>query len=74
MPFIPHTEEDIQQMLDTIGVSDIDDLFDEIPAALRIDSLKSVPAQATEMEVSRHIRERAAKDGRPLCFMGAGCL
>jgi glycine dehydrogenase subunit 1 len=72
MPFIPHTEEEIQQMLDTIGVSDIEDLFDEIPASLRIDSLQSVPSQATEMEVSRHIRSRAAEDGRPLCFMGAG--
>lgn len=72
MPFIPHTEEEIQQMLDTIGVSDIEDLFDEIPASLRLNQLQSVPTQATEMEVSRHIRSRAAKDGRPLCFIGAG--
>ncbi len=72
MPFIPHTDEDIQQMLDTIGVSSIDDLFDEIPASLRNDSLKIVPAQATEMEVSRLMHARAAQDGQPLCFMGAG--
>ncbi len=72
MPFIPHTDEDIQQMLDTIGVSSIDDLFDEIPASLRNDSLKIVPEQATEMEVSRLMHARAAQDGQPLCFMGAG--
>ncbi|MCG7960489.1 MAG: hypothetical protein JAY69_15640, partial [Candidatus Thiodiazotropha taylori] len=28
MPFIPHTEDDIQEMLATIGVESIDDLFD----------------------------------------------
>ena len=32
MPFIPHTEEDIQSMLASIGANAIDDLFDEIPA------------------------------------------
>ena len=30
MPFIPHTKEEVQQMLDTIGVDSIDQLFDEI--------------------------------------------
>ena len=35
MPFIPHTEEDIQAMLSRIGASSIDDLFDEIPPELR---------------------------------------
>ena len=34
MPFIPHTEADIQEMLGAIGASKIDDLFDEIPAEL----------------------------------------
>jgi len=28
MPFIPHTEQDISDMLETIGVSDIEQLFD----------------------------------------------
>jgi len=72
MPFIPHTEDDIQQMLDTIGVSAIDDLFDEIPASLRHQSLQNVPTQATEMEVARIMHARAAEDGHPLCFLGAG--
>ena len=72
MPFIPHTEDDIQQMLDTIGVSSIDDLFDEIPASLRHESLENVPTQATEMEVARIMHARAALDGHPLCFLGAG--
>ena len=39
MPFIPHTDTEISQMLAAIGVERIDDLFDEIPAELRIESL-----------------------------------
>ncbi len=35
MPFIPHTERDVRDMLAAIGVQKIDDLFDEIPAELR---------------------------------------
>ena len=35
MPFIPHTTDDIEHMLKTIGVADINALFDEIPESLR---------------------------------------
>jgi glycine dehydrogenase subunit 1 len=59
-------------MLDAIGAKTIDDLFDEIPAELMIDSLDGVPDAMSEMEISRLMRERAAMDGAPLCFIGAG--
>ena len=72
MPFIPHTEEEVQHMLQTIGASRIDDLFDEIPADLLIDDLNGVPDALSEMEISRLMHERAARDGSPLCFIGAG--
>lgn len=35
MPFIPHTAADIEAMLKAIGVPSMEQLFDEIPAALR---------------------------------------
>jgi glycine dehydrogenase subunit 1 len=72
MPFIPHTEDDTREMLAAIGVSSIDDLFDEIPRELIIDALDGVPAALTEMEITRLMQERAAQDGAPLCFIGAG--
>lgn len=72
MPFIPHTDDDTREMLDAIGAKTIDDLFDEIPAELMIDSLDGVPDAMSEMEISRLMRERAAMDGAPLCFIGAG--
>ncbi len=72
MPFIPHTKKDTEEMLAAIGVSSIDDLFDEIPADLRIDSLDGVPPALTEMQISRLMHERAARDGQPSCFIGGG--
>jgi len=72
MPFIPHSEQDIEQMLSTIGANSIDDLFDEIPADLRCGDLEKIPKGMNEMEVTRLLRDRAAQDGLPLCFLGAG--
>ena len=72
MPFIPHTDDDTREMLKTIGVDSIEDLFDEIPAELRAKSLDDVPAGRNEMAVSRLMQDRAAKDSQPLSFIGAG--
>ena len=52
MPFIPHTEEEISEMLAAIGASSIDALFDEIPQDLLIRDLDGVPEALSEMEIS----------------------
>src|SRR4030088_1119778 len=72
MAFIPHTPADVEAMLATIGVSSIEQLFDEIPASLRVKSLDGVPVGLNEMQIGRLMSERARADGRPLCFIGAG--
>jgi glycine dehydrogenase subunit 1 len=72
MPFIPHTEDDVREMLAVSGVEHIDDLFDEIPAELRAAPLQRVPEGLSEMDVSALMRARARQDGQPLCFLGAG--
>jgi glycine dehydrogenase subunit 1 len=72
MPFIPHTETEISEMLAAIGAPSIDALFEEIPAALRIKSLAAIPDALNEMEVGRLMQARAQLDGRPLNFLGAG--
>src|SRR3984885_9957591 len=71
MAFIPHTADDVARMLQLIGVQSIDDLFDKIPGELRAGTL-GVPPAMSEMEVGRLMAERAASDGRPLNFIGAG--
>ncbi len=72
MPFIPHTEADIREMLAAIGADSINTLFDEIPAELKTGRLDAVPEGLSEMEVARLMNARAVQDGRALCFIGAG--
>ncbi|MCG6897465.1 MAG: aminomethyl-transferring glycine dehydrogenase subunit GcvPA [Thiocapsa sp.] len=72
MPFVPHTQDDITAMLESIGVASTDDLFDEIPAELRIGELTAIPTALAEMEIAALMQSRARADGQPLCFIGAG--
>lgn len=72
MPFIPHTEEDVAEMLDSIGAKTIEELFDEIPKELISGKLTGVPAGLSEMEITRLMMERANKDGFYQNFIGAG--
>lgn len=72
MPFIPHTEEDVVEMLASIGASSIEELFDEIPPSLKTGTLTRVPPGMSEMEISRLMLERAQADGFYLNFIGAG--
>ena len=59
MPFIPHTDDDVTSMLQTIGVNSIDDLFDEIPKTLQIEALRAIPEGITEMALGRLLEEKA---------------
>ncbi len=72
MPFIPHTDEDLAQMLAVIGAPNIEALFDEIPKDLRIQGLPDIASGLTEMEMTREMKQRAAQDTVLACFLGAG--
>ena len=72
MPFIPHTEEDIAEMLGSIGAKTIEELFDEIPKELISDELTGVPPGLSEMEITRLMMDRAGKDGFYQNYIGAG--
>lgn len=76
MPFIPHTEADVAEMLAAIGAPGLDALFDEIPPELSVGSsggrLAAVPEGLSEMAVARLAGERAHRDEGWLNFIGAG--
>ena len=72
MPFIPHTDREVREMLEAIGVDGIEDLFEEIPDDLRCGDLEYIPPAMSELEVSQLMGERARQDGQPACFIGAG--
>jgi glycine dehydrogenase subunit 1 len=72
MPFIPHTEAEVRDMLAAIGAADLSALFDEIPSELICKGLSKVPEGLSEMDIGRVMRGYAALDGQPLSFIGAG--
>jgi len=72
MPYIPHTPEEVREMLDVIGAGSIDDLFAEIPAALAPKSF-DLPGGMTEMAVRAHLERQAAHNEVSMdSFLGAG--
>ena len=75
MPYTPHTDEDIREMLDAIGASDVEDLFAAIPDEARRDADLDLPASLSEEEVSRVMGNLAAMNAGQdelISFMGGG--
>lgn len=75
MPYTPHTEEDVREMLATIGVGSIDELFRDIPAELRVKGELDLPSRLDEYELFRHLAELAGRNlnlSDTVCFLGAG--
>ncbi|HEU0113249.1 MAG TPA: aminomethyl-transferring glycine dehydrogenase subunit GcvPA [Thermomicrobiales bacterium] len=74
MTFNPHTDEDRAAMLDAIGVERVEDLFADIPAAIRFPAL-ALPPQLSEPEAAARLAELAARNMAPSngnVFLGAG--
>lgn len=71
MPFIPHTEDDVREMLADIGVSSVEQLFDEIPANLLVPNIDIPPGQ-NEMQIARVMAQRASSHQSAKCYIGAG--
>src|SRR6185295_15747028 len=75
MGYLSLTDEDRTEMLAAIGVSSIDDLFEQIPPGVRFGRELDVPPALGEAELARHLEELAAKNvhtGSELSFLGAG--
>ena len=72
--FIPHTDADKAAMLRTVGIKQLEDLFEVVPGKYRFPTLNLPPA-LTEMEVAAEMQEfaRANESTHELsCFLGAG--
>jgi glycine dehydrogenase subunit 1 len=75
MRYLPHTPEDIAEMLQAVGVESLDGLFASIPADCRRSAPMVLPHPLTEWELNAHIdrlagRMAAAPDYK--VFIGAG--
>lgn len=76
MTYVPNTDADRLQMLSSLGVESISDLFDQIPERLRLDRQLDVPGPLSEIELRRFASEIARANAsldEYTCFLGAGC-
>ncbi|MHB0876856.1 MAG: aminomethyl-transferring glycine dehydrogenase subunit GcvPA [Anaerolineae bacterium] len=74
MGYVPHTERDRREMLATVGVGSIEELFLDVPEAVRFPAV-DLPAPLSEPEVLAEMAGMAGKNwdaGHHPCFLGAG--
>ena len=72
MAYSPHTEADHQRMLEAVGVASIEDLFADIPPAVRTSGFE-LPPPLTEQEVRAELSRLAGRNRIPhVSFLGAG--
>ncbi|MBN1893151.1 aminomethyl-transferring glycine dehydrogenase subunit GcvPA [bacterium] len=75
MPFLPMTDRNYRKMLQTIGVSDFEELLQAIPEGLRHKGKLNLKEPLSEMEVTRLLEEMASQNENAsthLCFLGGG--
>ncbi len=74
-PYIPITDQEKKYMLDTIGVSRVDDLFADIPESLRLNRELNFDNAMSEYSVKRHVSGLGKKNESTedlISFLGAG--
>src|SRR5262249_1423226 len=75
MSFLSLTEQDREQMLATIGVDSIDELFEQIPEGVRLGRALELEPALSEPALVAHLTELASRNadtGREVSFLGAG--
>ena len=74
MRYLPHTDQEIAEMLAVIGKGSIDELFDTIPEKARFKGELAVLPALDEPSLMLHLRELSEKNtgAQMLSFLGAG--
>jgi glycine dehydrogenase subunit 1 len=70
-----NTPDDQKAMLEKIGAASIEDLFQSIPAGLRLKRPLNVPPALSEIELQQHLSDLARRNraaGDAVCFLGGG--
>ena len=72
MPYTPHTQSDIKEMLDVIGLNTESDLFDSVPSSLKVTHL-NLPDGLDEFTTFSTFRKLASKNVTDkIMFLGGG--
>ena len=75
MSYLALTDADREAMLETIGVSSVEELFADLPGGVRLGRELDLPPALTEQELTAYFEALAAKNahvGTELSFLGAG--
>ncbi len=75
MTFTPHTDDEIREMLATVGAGSVDDLFEAIPPTLRLMEPLELDVGLSEQEVVDELGRLAARNrslDELVCFAGRG--
>jgi glycine dehydrogenase subunit 1 len=75
LSYLALTDADREAMLETIGVSSVEDLFADLPAGVRLGRELDLPPALTEQELTAYFEALAAENahvGTELSFLGAG--
>jgi glycine dehydrogenase subunit 1 len=75
MSYLENTPRQQREMLSAIGVASLAELFEQVPQPVRLDRALALPEPLTEMELERHLRALAARNGGAgsrVCFVGGG--
>lgn len=70
--YMPHTEKDIKEMLDVVGVKMIDDLYKDVPEEVIFSRDYAIPSCMSEIELRKHLKELASKNNSLTIFAGGG--
>lgn len=73
--YLPTTEADRQEMLAELGISDVAELFSDIPEEVRFKGELDIPEAIPEAELTKYMSRLAGKNVNALdyvCFLGAG--
>ena len=70
--YFPHTEADLQTMFKTIGIKSLDELYAEVPEAIRFRGDYQLPEAMSEMEVRQLFEQLGTQNRQLTCFAGAG--
>jgi glycine dehydrogenase subunit 1 len=73
--YLSITDADREAMLAAIGVSSVEELFEQVPAGVRLGRELDVPPELSELELVSHLGELAGRNahaGVELSFLGAG--
>lgn len=69
--YMPHSDEEIRDMLKKVGVNSIDDLYSDVPPEVIFKYEYDIPEAKSEIELRKHFQELAGKN-QPLTIFG-GC-